>query len=178
MRDFEVKNAKIFWGGLSPPQTPPNNEEGDTPPQTPPLNVGKLPTFCHSSPPHQRILDPSLEPGEYWQPPAIACTIFHVPWIWWTIEQPKAIYERQEVTWGSRSRNSMWGGHARRSRKEVTWGGHEDVTRGSHEKRSREEVTWGSHARTSKTNLELDAMLKNKIDQMKQSTKFIMPHNL
>ena len=31
MRDFEVKNAKIFWGGLSPPQTPPNNEEGDTP---------------------------------------------------------------------------------------------------------------------------------------------------
>ena len=30
MRDFEVKNAKIFWGGLSPPQTPPNNEEGDT----------------------------------------------------------------------------------------------------------------------------------------------------
>ena len=31
MQDFEVKNAKIFWGGLSPPQTPPNNEEGDTP---------------------------------------------------------------------------------------------------------------------------------------------------
>ena len=26
-QNFEVKNAKIFWGGLSPPQTPPNNEE-------------------------------------------------------------------------------------------------------------------------------------------------------
>ena len=59
MRDFKVKNAKIFWGGLSPPQTPPNNQEGTPPPQTPPLNVGKVPTFCHSSP-HQRILDPSL----------------------------------------------------------------------------------------------------------------------
>ena len=31
MRDFEVKNANIFWGGLSPPQTPPKNVEGDTP---------------------------------------------------------------------------------------------------------------------------------------------------
>ena len=31
MQDFEVKNAKIFWGGHSPPQTPPTNEEGDTP---------------------------------------------------------------------------------------------------------------------------------------------------
>ena len=31
MQDFEVKNAKNFWGGPSPPQTPPNNEEGDTP---------------------------------------------------------------------------------------------------------------------------------------------------
>ena len=51
MRDFEVKIAKIFGGGLSPPQTPPNNEEGTPPPQTPPLNVGKLPTFYHSSPP-------------------------------------------------------------------------------------------------------------------------------
>ena len=51
MRDFEVKNAKIFWGGPSPPQTPPNNEEGTPPPQTPPLNVGKVQTFCHSSPP-------------------------------------------------------------------------------------------------------------------------------
>ena len=68
MRDFEVKNAKIFWGGLSPdptqrphpgPRPHPIMRRGTPPPQTPPLNVGKVPTFCHSSP-HQRFLDPSL----------------------------------------------------------------------------------------------------------------------
>ena len=58
MRDFEVKNAKKFWGGLSPPQTPPNNEEGTPPPQTPPLNVGKVPTFCHSSPTRESWIRP------------------------------------------------------------------------------------------------------------------------
>ena len=53
MRDFEVKNAKIF-------RPHPIMRRGTPPPQTPPLNVGKVPTFCHSPPPHQRILDPSL----------------------------------------------------------------------------------------------------------------------
>ena len=48
------------WGGPSPPQTPPNNEEGRPPPQTHTLNVVKVPTFCHWSPLYQRILDPSL----------------------------------------------------------------------------------------------------------------------
>jgi len=50
MRDFEVINARPY----------PIMRRGTPPSQTPPLNVGKVPTFYHSSTPHQRILDPSL----------------------------------------------------------------------------------------------------------------------
>ena len=58
MRDFEVKNAKIFPPNF--PQTPPNNEEGDTPssnssPQC--RENSNLLSFI----PRQRILDPSLD---------------------------------------------------------------------------------------------------------------------
>ena len=60
MRDFEVKNAKIFWGGLSPPQTPPNNEEGDTPSSNSSTQCREDSNFLSFIPPHQRILDPSL----------------------------------------------------------------------------------------------------------------------
>ena len=60
MRDFEVKNAKIFWGGLSPPQTPPNNEEGDTPSSNSYPQCREGSNFLSFIPPHQRILDPSL----------------------------------------------------------------------------------------------------------------------
>ena len=80
MQDFEVKNAKIFWGGLSPPQTPPNNEEGTPPPQTPPLNVGKVPTFCYSSPPPPEIPGsvtdhPSLYASKY---ALLSSTLIHM----------------------------------------------------------------------------------------------------
>ena len=48
-----------IWGGSSPPQTPPNNEEGTLLLKLIP-SVGKGPTFCHWSPLYQQILDPSL----------------------------------------------------------------------------------------------------------------------
>ena len=54
------KMQKFSGEGLALPRPHPIMRRGTPPPQTPPLNVGKVPTFCHSSPPHQRILDPSL----------------------------------------------------------------------------------------------------------------------
>ena len=65
MQDFGVKNAKIFWGGLSPPQTPPNNEEGDTPSSNSSPQCREGSNFLSFIPPHQTILDPSLLPCDH-----------------------------------------------------------------------------------------------------------------